>query len=102
MRTFISLNLDQETKKRVLEIQLRVKEKISEINKEVLDSIKWETVDKFHMTLFFIGEIDETDINKVHFKLAEIENNLNNNEMIFFVKKYKCLSKVKFSKSYNS
>jgi len=85
MRTFISLNLDEETKKRILEIQLKVKEKVSEINKEFLSSIKWESEDKFHMTLFFIGEIDETNIDKVHFKLTEIENELDNYGMTFSV-----------------
>lgn len=94
MRTFISLNPDQETKKRILEIQFRVKDIISEINKEFLNSIKWETEDKFHMTLFFIGEINETDINRVHFKLTEIENDLDNNEMIFLSKNISAFPKL--------
>jgi len=83
MRTFISLNPDEDTRKRILEIQLKVKEKVSEINKDFLNSIKWEADDKFHMTLFFIGEIDETNINRVHSKLTEIENESDYHEMTF-------------------
>ncbi len=94
MRTFISLNPDQDTKNRIVEIQLIGKEKISEINKEVLDSIKWETEDKFHLTLFFIGEIDQKDINRVHFKLTEIQNDLDNREMIFLSKSISAFPKL--------
>jgi len=83
MRAFISLNPDYDTKKKISEIQLNVKEKVFEINKDFFNSIKWEPEDKFHMTLFFIGEIDEANINKVRFKLTEMENELENHEMIF-------------------
>lgn len=96
MRTFISLNPDIDTKKKISEIQIRLKEKISTINKSFLDSVKWESEINFHMTLFFIGEVSENDMNKIRNGLNVIEKELNTSEMEFTYKGIDAFPKLKY------
>ena len=83
MRTFISINPDIDTKKKISEIQIRLKEKISTINKSFLDCVKWESVYNFHMTLFFIGEVNETGLNKIRSGLNILEKEIELSEGLF-------------------
>jgi RNA 2',3'-cyclic 3'-phosphodiesterase len=62
MRAFISINIDEETKKKIREIQNDVKSHLDEFTK---NSIKWEEYDKFHITLFFLGDVIEKQISIV-------------------------------------
>lgn len=96
MRTFISLNPDIDAKKKISEIQIRLKEKISIINKSFLDSVKWESEFNFHMTLFFIGEVNEDDLNKIRNSLNVIEKELNTSETEFTYKGIDAFPKLKF------
>jgi 2'-5' RNA ligase len=56
MRVFISLNLNEETRTILKNFQNSIKEDIgfSESGK-----VKWESPDKFHITMFFAGEISD-------------------------------------------
>ncbi len=51
MRAFISLNLNEEKKDEVFEIQSNVKKLL---DSSTMDSIKWEGRNKFHQTIFFL------------------------------------------------
>lgn len=83
MRTFISINLNYDTKRKILEIQEEVKEKVFNLNKRFLDSIKWESKDKFHITLFFLGYVDESRLRIIDSSLAKIEDKLRIGEIDF-------------------
>lgn len=96
MRSFISINPDEDTNNKIFEIQQNVKEKISGINKNFLNSIKWETRNKFHLTVFFIGEVSESEIKNVDLKLTEIENEVRDLQMQFSVKCINAYPKLKF------
>lgn len=72
MRTFISLNPDENTKDQIFNIQKDLKSQISILNKKFNDHIKWESKDKFHLTLFFIGETNESLLSKTDMRLSEI------------------------------
>ena len=96
MRTFISINPDIDTKKKISEIQIRLKEKISTINKSFLDCVKWESVYNFHMTLFFIGEVNETGLNKIRSGLNILEKEIKISEMEFTYKGTDAFPKLKF------
>lgn len=56
MRTFISFNIDESLKNQISDIQHKVRETQKPASKEF---IKWENKNKFHLTVFFLGEIRE-------------------------------------------
>lgn len=56
MRAFISLNLDDKTRIDVKKYKDMLKDGM---NREELMKIKWETEDKYHITMFFIGDIKD-------------------------------------------
>lgn len=68
-RLFISINLPEEVKSRLSKLQNRLKDQFDFL------PLKWEDVDKFHLTLFFIGETDESNVKKIEDKLSEINFN---------------------------
>jgi 2'-5' RNA ligase len=68
-RLFISINLQEEVKSKLSELQQKLKEQFDFL------PLKWENVDKLHLTLFFIGETDESNISKIENKLSEIKFN---------------------------
>jgi 2'-5' RNA ligase len=96
MRTFISLNPDIDTKKKISEIQIRLKEKISTVNKSYLDFVKWESEINFHLTLFFIGEVNENDLNKIRSGLNIIGKEIKISEMEFTFKGIDAFPKLKY------
>ncbi len=96
MRTFISINPDIDTKKKISEIQIRLKEKISTVNKSFLDLVKWESEINFHMTLFFIGELNDDDLIKIRSGLNIIGKELQIAEMEFSFKGIDAFPKLKF------
>ncbi|MDQ3194729.1 MAG: RNA 2',3'-cyclic phosphodiesterase [Bacteroidota bacterium] len=83
MRTFISLNIDGATKEKVSDIQTSVIQNISLANEKLLDSIKWESKDKFHITLFFIGDVNKEKLKAIDNALSEIGSQLNFEELRF-------------------
>jgi 2'-5' RNA ligase len=56
MRAFISLNLDEKTREEVKKYKNILRDKL---NRNDLDNIKWEAEDKYHITLFFIGDVKD-------------------------------------------
>lgn len=70
MRAFISLNLSEEKKREVFEIQKEVK---NLLDPKTADSIKWEGKDKFHQTIFFLGDVQEKTIRDISDDLEKIE-----------------------------
>jgi 2'-5' RNA ligase len=53
MRLFISFNVEESIRNQVSGIQLKVKEKQKPSS---LEFIKWENKNKFHITVFFLGD----------------------------------------------
>ena len=56
MRAFISLNLDDTTRREVKKYKNILRDKLSRDDSE---KIKWEADDKYHITLFFIGDVKD-------------------------------------------
>lgn len=71
MRVFISLNLDDRTRKGVKKYKGLLRDSL---NEEDLNRIKWEAEDKYHITLFFIGDIKDGLKNILKQELDEISN----------------------------
>ena len=69
MRYFISLNVSNEIKEEFYEIQNEVKKNIGESQ---TDSIRWEKRDKFHMTLFFLGDVLPEKIKEISYELKSV------------------------------
>jgi 2'-5' RNA ligase len=70
MRLFISLNLKEETRRELAELQARFK---AEAESRYPGSIKWDKPENFHMTLFFIGEADKAMAEKISGALREVK-----------------------------
>lgn len=62
MRTFVSINLTPETKKQLLDIREKIK---STLTGRESGSMRWESPEKLHITLFFIGDITPGKLNLV-------------------------------------
>jgi 2'-5' RNA ligase len=69
MRTFISLNLSDDTVLILKDFQKSVKDLLGFTESK---KVKWEAPDKFHITLFFVGDIDEDKIEQVKEDLKKI------------------------------
>jgi RNA 2',3'-cyclic 3'-phosphodiesterase len=80
MRVFISLNLGEEKKREVFGIQNDVKKLLGS---SMLDSIKWEGRDKFHQTIFFLGDVMENKVQDISSDLEKIKAETNFNEIKF-------------------
>lgn len=74
MRAFISLNLPEEIKENIRKIQNEVKEKIGGKNAR---NIKWENPDKFHMTLFFLGDVSDEKAERISLLLGKVPEKIN-------------------------
>lgn len=70
MRLFISVNLNQETKEKLFSVQSELKEKISQ---KYPYSVKWENKDNFHLTLLFLGEVDNGSSEEIISSLGKIK-----------------------------
>jgi RNA 2',3'-cyclic 3'-phosphodiesterase len=75
MRTFISFNLDEDIKNQIIDIQSQIKKKQKPASMEF---IKWENKSKFHLTVFFLGEIDRHRLDKL---INDLENFSINNSL---------------------
>ena len=96
MRTFISINTDDSLKNTISGIQKNLKKSISLLNEDFLKSIRWEDRDKFHMTLFFIGDVNESRLNEINFMLSKMESGLSLNEIKFELKSINAFPKLKY------
>lgn len=93
MRTFISLNLSEEKKREVFEIQSEVKKLLDE---NIIDSIKWEGRDKFHQTIFFLGNAEEKMVKEISANLEKIKNEVDFKEMEFISTGINAFPKLRF------
>ena len=66
IRTFLSLNIDQKSITKLEQIQKALKHLLKEYN------IKWENPEKFHLTIRFLGYIDENEIEFIKEELKKI------------------------------
>lgn len=62
MRTFISLNFDAETRKIIAEYKNKFRSLLTENDKR---KIKWESEDKYHITIYFLGETSKTQVEQI-------------------------------------
>lgn len=63
MRLFVSLDLDDKIKQEIGNIT-------NSLRKEDID-VKWVPTDNLHITLKFLGEVSEDDVNKIENQIAE-------------------------------
>lgn len=70
MRSFISLNIDIKNKENIQIIQNLLKTKI---DKPIF--VRFENPKNFHLTVFFIGEIDESKIPEIYSGLKKVVEN---------------------------
>ncbi len=93
MRVFISLNLAEEKKKEVLEIQSEVKKLLG---RDMFESIKWEGRDKFHHTLFFLGDVEEKMVREISAGLGKIKSEVDFKEMEFIATGINAFPKLRY------
>ena len=85
MRTFVSINLSDITKKEIYMIQNEIK---SNLDEKTVNSIKWEEKDKFHITLFFIGDVTDNQLKMVSEELGKINQDKSFQTMHFKSKSF--------------
>jgi RNA 2',3'-cyclic 3'-phosphodiesterase len=93
MRIFISLNLSEGKKKEVFEIQSNVKKFL---DSSMLDSIKWEGRDKFHQTIFFLGDVTDKTARDISDDLEKVKNEINFSEINFTAKGINAFPKLRY------
>ncbi|PRY82840.1 RNA 2',3'-cyclic phosphodiesterase [Alkalibacterium olivapovliticus] len=64
MRVFIAIELSNDLKKRVLDVQ--------EKTKQIVDKGNYTSVDNFHLTLHFIGEVNEEKTEEIKRTLDQV------------------------------
>jgi RNA 2',3'-cyclic 3'-phosphodiesterase len=73
MRAFISLNPGLTAANELLKIQKEFRDLLGDRES---NKIKWETPDKFHITMFFIGEIDNNKAKNIRSDFEKIAGNM--------------------------
>jgi RNA 2',3'-cyclic 3'-phosphodiesterase len=63
IRAFLSLNLEDSLKIKIAEIQKELQKKLDGY------SVKWENPEKFHLTVRFLGDVKENDIEFINDEL---------------------------------
>lgn len=80
MRIFLSINLPEEIKREVAKVKKLVQSEMGEKNS---DKVKWENEDKYHITLFFLGDVEPKKIKLISDELSAIPKYHNRNSMSF-------------------
>jgi len=80
MRSFISLNVSNDTKDEFYKIQNDVKKNIGE---SLVNRIRWEKRDKFHMTLFFLGDVLPEKIKEISNELKTVNLDTQSSDILF-------------------
>ena len=70
MRLFVSLNLDKNTREKLVEVQSAFRD---EVENKFPGSIKWDKPENFHMTLFFIGDAGEEMAERIQEELNAVK-----------------------------
>ena len=76
MRTFISIHPDDEIIGKISLIQRSFKDEIRSSGEHKLRALRWESSDKFHMTLFFIGETEKNISTEINERLSLINRDI--------------------------
>jgi RNA 2',3'-cyclic 3'-phosphodiesterase len=69
IRAFIAVEINEQTKQKISGL-------ISHLKKSGAD-VKWITENQMHLTLKFLGDIDERDVQKISDALSDIADNFN-------------------------
>lgn len=69
MRVFISINPEYQIRQQIFEGQQNLIETIGEFSK----SVRWEEMNKFHLTLLFIGEVDKRKLDEIIKQLSSVK-----------------------------
>jgi RNA 2',3'-cyclic 3'-phosphodiesterase len=93
MRVFISLNLSEEKKREAFGIQNDVKKLL---DSNTSDSIKWEDPDKFHQTIFFLGDVTEDVVKDISSDLGKIKSEINFKEIKFIARDINAFPKLRY------
>jgi len=80
MRAFISLNIAEEKQKEISIIQSKLKQSLGYADS---GKIRWEACEKFHLTIFFLGEITNEKSEEIIYHLNEIPTSVNFNAINF-------------------
>lgn len=75
IRAFIAVEIDNQTKQKILEL-------ISIFKKSNAD-IKWITDDQIHLTLKFLGNIDKDKVREISDSISDISDNFNSFKIAF-------------------
>lgn len=62
MRIFISLNFDKQTKEQIKKYKNDLQ---NLLNNNESRKIKWEDPGKYHLTMFFVGEVEDSVVGKI-------------------------------------
>ncbi|MBS1518143.1 MAG: RNA 2',3'-cyclic phosphodiesterase [Bacteroidetes bacterium] len=87
MRTFISLNIDDETKKKITGTVERISAELQKTNSAYINYLKWEDEKKYHITLFFIGEVNAEKSKEIESSLSDLRFNFTKNLISFKITK---------------
>lgn len=71
LRTFLSLNINNNLREKISQFQDEIKKILFECN------TKWENPEKFHLTMRFLGDTEEDKIGKLIKDLNDIRFNFN-------------------------
>jgi RNA 2',3'-cyclic 3'-phosphodiesterase len=93
MRIFISFNVDEQIRNHVSEIQQKVKEKQKPSSKEF---IKWENKNKFHITVFFLGDVKPEKADVINKELDIYSYEHSHGKIIFESNGFSCFPNCKY------
>ena len=61
-RLFVALNIPDEIKKKIVELR---RDLVNQIPGNQYEKLRWEPEEKLHLTLKFIGEVEDSIVNKI-------------------------------------
>lgn len=93
MRTFISFNLSEETKQEFARVQEELKDSL---DSRAVDSIKWEGKDKFHQTIFFLGDTSDNMLTGITRDLEKIKSGISFDKISFLAKEISAFPNLRY------
>lgn len=93
MRTFISFDLEDNIKEQILVIQSKIKKRQKPASMEF---IKWEDKSKFHLTVFFLGDIVREKLDSLIIDMDNFSNSNSFGEITFESGGIGCFPNFKF------
>jgi 2'-5' RNA ligase len=80
MRLFLSFNIEPNIKDEFFKVQRELSGKLSHLPQR---AIKWEDKSKFHLTIFFLGDVDNPKMSSLISGLESFSAGLNYKEFLF-------------------